>query len=93
MNTSVRPHDANGHFQLGNNLFELRQLAEAAACYQEALRLDPAHADACNNLGTALFELGKIDDARACFRQSLQLNPEDPDIYVNLGNVARTRDS
>jgi protein O-GlcNAc transferase len=89
MNTSAEPHDANGHFQLGNHLFELRQLAESVACYQEALRLNPAHADACNNLGTALFELGKIDDARACFRRSLQLNPKDADVHVNLGNISR----
>lgn len=34
----------------GNVLFQLQRIPEAFRCYEEAVRLDPRHADAANNL-------------------------------------------
>jgi glyoxylase-like metal-dependent hydrolase (beta-lactamase superfamily II)/Flp pilus assembly protein TadD len=43
----------------GNILFQLKRLADAAARYEDALRIDPGHANAYNNLA-AIYFLAKL---------------------------------
>ena len=47
----------------GNALFQLRRVPEAFRCYEEAIRLDPLHADAVNNLVAILFVAGEYAKA------------------------------
>lgn len=47
----------------GNALFQLRRVPEAFRCYEEAVRLDPLHADAVNNLVAILFVAGEYAKA------------------------------
>ena len=61
--------------------------AEALACYQRALQLNPDFAEAHNNLGTALQDQGKIAEALACYRRALQLKPDYAEAHNNLGNA------
>jgi tetratricopeptide (TPR) repeat protein len=63
----------------------LRQFDQAAAAALEAIRLNPAFADAHNNLGVALRELGRLAEAEAAFRAALQCNPRHADARSNLG--------
>ena len=43
---------ADYHFFHGNILLRLNRLDGAAARYREALKIEPDHADACNNLAS-----------------------------------------
>ena len=60
---------------------------EAAASFQEVLRLQPDCAGAWNNLGLALLHLGRTDAAELCFRQTVALQPDLAEAYNNLGFV------
>jgi Flp pilus assembly protein TadD len=70
---------------MGNALKDQGQLAEAAECYRQALRLDPDHADALNNLGVLLMLEGQLAEAVDCFRHALRGNPHHTDAHNNLG--------
>ena len=61
------------------------RMAEAAAAYREAIRLQPDDADSHNNLGTVLKEQGRLDEAIACYRQALALLPDAAEPHYNLG--------
>ena len=77
------------HNSLGNALRYQGNLHEAAACYRQALKLDPGYGEAHNNLGAALRDQGNLDEAVACFRRALELKPDFIGAYGNLGNVLR----
>jgi tetratricopeptide (TPR) repeat protein len=87
------PDKAKVHslFRRGNKFFEERAYAEAAALYEEAMELDPAHAEALNNLGSALSYLGRYEEAEQCFRDSIALKPNNPDPHGNLGALLRLK--
>jgi tetratricopeptide (TPR) repeat protein len=50
-------------------------LSEAVFHFQEALRLDPAYAEAHNNLGNAYRDQGKFEAAKQHFSKALSINP------------------
>lgn len=60
------------------------KLAEAEACFDEALRLDPSHAPALNN--RALVRLGqeRFADAEADLRAAIRLRPDYAKAHRNL---------
>jgi tetratricopeptide (TPR) repeat protein len=64
----------------GNALFQLRRAPEAAAQYQEAIRLDPKHGNAYNNMALVQFSLGKYREALDCLEQAeaagVKVNPD-----------------
>ena len=59
--------------------------ADAAPAFAEAVRLDPADADAHFQLGTAYKELGRFDEAAGEFTRATVLNPRDGDAFFFLG--------
>jgi tetratricopeptide (TPR) repeat protein len=61
-----------------------RQLDNAAAAFREALRLDPAYANAHNNLGNVLLAQGKNDEAIQEFREVVRLQPDSEAAKNNL---------
>jgi hypothetical protein len=58
-------------------------------CYDRALALDPAFADAHVNRGIVLSELLRFDEAVASYRQAIALDPAHALAYSNLGNALR----
>ncbi|CAK0772593.1 protein O-GlcNAc transferase [Gammaproteobacteria bacterium] len=72
-------------YQRGLELQEKDELDEAAACYQEALRLDPGRAEAHNNLGNMHLKRGDLTAAETCYRQALGLRPNSVEAWNNLG--------
>jgi len=54
---------ADYFFIHGNILFQLRMLDDAAAQYQEAIRVDPVNGNAYNNLALVSFSQGKYREA------------------------------
>jgi tetratricopeptide (TPR) repeat protein len=66
LTSPIAPTDeipADYFFIHGNVFFQSGQLAEAAAQYQEALRLDPTHGNAYNNLALVSYSQGKYRKA------------------------------
>ena len=78
-------------FNRGNNSFDNGAYAAAAVLFQEAVDLDPSHAEAFNNLGASLTQLGRNEEAEECFRFAIEIKPDYPDPHSNLGNLLRLK--
>lgn len=75
---------------VGALLVDQRRPADAIAHLREALRLEPAFAEAHNNLGTALLDNGQSNDAIGEYQEALRLAPDLALAHNNLG-LARAR--
>lgn len=78
------PVSALAHYQRGNSWFERDGFAEAAACFEESLRICPAFAEAHCNLGVTRQFQGRFVDSVASFQRALELRPEMPAAHFNL---------
>src|ERR1700722_10962244 len=74
-------------YSQGTCLLGDKKLAEAEACFREALAMNPDDADILNNLGTAVWEQGRASEAMAYYLRAHQWNPRDFGILNNLGIV------
>ncbi len=70
---------------------ELKRYPEAEAAFREAIRLDPANADAHGNLGIVLGELKRYREAEAAFREAIRLDPANADAQSALAWVLAER--
>ena len=82
---SAVPESKIAHNNLGNVMIERGEIGEAIKHLREALRIDPAYADAYINLGNANFERGEIGKAIKHYRQALRIDPAYADAHNNLG--------
>jgi Flp pilus assembly protein TadD len=73
--------------KLGKQHLSRGDYTAAAACYEEATRLDPKLATAWHDLGVALTELGQRKQAMAAFRSALIAHPTQSDSMRALGTV------
>jgi tetratricopeptide (TPR) repeat protein len=70
-----RPHDARLHHLLGKIHFELNEVGQAIASFQEAVALDPQDAESINWIG-ALRQLGGDDKAaQAAYAEAARIQP------------------
>jgi Flp pilus assembly protein TadD len=69
------------------NLFRQGRYTEAEAAYREAIRLDPALADAHNDLGLVLRDTGRLAEAEAAYREAIRLDPDYAIAHNDLGHV------
>jgi tetratricopeptide (TPR) repeat protein len=76
---------------LGIALMRLGWRDEATASYREALRIDPASAQAHNNLGNALKAKGQLESAIISYREALRIDPEYAAAHSNLGVALETQ--
>jgi Flp pilus assembly protein TadD len=67
--------------------FRQGKFVEAAAQYNEAIRLNPGYAGAHNNLGLVLSGQGKFVEAAAQYKKAIRLDPGDAMPHYNLGFV------
>lgn len=59
--------------------------AEALACYDKALAIDPRKADVWCSKGSALYALGRVEEALRCLERATLLNPQDMKPWCNRG--------
>ena len=71
----------------GSTLMTQGRLADAEACFREAVRLNPRYAEAHNDLANALRLQGLIAQAVASYRNALRLRPDIGMIHQNLGKA------
>jgi tetratricopeptide (TPR) repeat protein len=64
---------------------EIADPKAALEAYEQALALEPTHADALVNLGRLRHEAGEVDAARSHYERALEVRPRDPVAAFNLG--------
>jgi protein O-GlcNAc transferase len=79
------------HKARGDTLLSEGNFPEAAACYREAIAIDPDNAKTYNNLGFALNEQGLAEDAQEALTRALVLDPRMGDAHYLLGTIAQTQ--
>jgi spermidine synthase len=63
------------------------RVTEAIQWYEQALRIDPDHAEAHFNLGLALARAGKVLEAIGHWEQALRIRPGYAEAHNSLGNA------
>jgi superkiller protein 3 len=81
------PDNARVRSFRGILLARMGKNAEAAAEYQEAIRLDPFLQDACRNLGFLRWTEHQLESAREMLQQAVRLSPDDSFAHYYLGRV------
>jgi tetratricopeptide (TPR) repeat protein len=80
---------ADTWFNQGNSLAQSGRWEEAAADFEQALRLAPGFPEAHTNLGNVLFSLHRLPEAVDQYRAALRLKPDYADAHYNLGLALR----
>jgi tetratricopeptide (TPR) repeat protein len=60
-------------------------LDSAIACFERAIQIDPAYADAHCNLGNAFIRKDRIKDAIISYKEAIDIDPNFAQPYFNLG--------
>ena len=81
------PGNARIHNFRGILLVQMAKNAEAAAEYQEAIRLDPLLEDAYRNLGFLRWTERQLGPALEALRHAAELSPDDSFAHYYLGRV------
>ena len=76
---------AKGWMKLGACHLLSENWAEALACYERAVALEPEDAELHIGMGTMLSLLDADEDAVASYRRALALNPAAPEAEIGLG--------
>ena len=87
----LQPDLVFAHIRLGQILFGLGQLAQAAESFTHALRLTPEEPDALHGRGNVLQHLGRYDDAIDAYTRSIASHPENTITLLNLGQALQSR--
>ena len=74
---------------LGTLLMQGGAVQSALVCFDRAVALAPAFADAQSNRGVALQELGRLEEALAAFRAALKAAPGHLNALMNSGSVLK----
>ena len=74
--THLTPRDAFAWADLGGCLFAARKSEHALLAWDEALKLEPDHADLLGGKAGVLQSLGRTDQARALYARALAIQPE-----------------
>jgi tetratricopeptide (TPR) repeat protein len=87
--SAEREHPENARIRnfRGILLVQTGRNAEAAAEYQEAIRLDPQLEDAYRNLGFLRWTERQLDPAREALRNAVELSADDSFAHYYLGRV------
>lgn len=65
------------------------RIADARACYEHAIEIDPGYVRALNNLGTLLDDLGEHKSAERRFRAAISAGQEVAEPWAGLGSNLR----
>jgi len=82
-----RAQSAAGRVNDAGRLRGQKNYADAENAYREAIRLNPANADAHCGLGVVLYDTGRHAEAEAAWREAIRLNPANVDAHNRLGGV------
>lgn len=86
------PEQPRGHTMRGLALLASKDLKGAEAAFREALKTDPAAADAAGNLASLLRMTDRDDEAETVLRDAHEAAPERTDLMLRLADMAAARD-
>ena len=70
---------------------------KAIACFEKAIQIEPAYADAHCNLGNAFIDQNQIKDAIISYKEAIDIDPNFAQPYFNLGillnNIGKTEEA
>jgi protein O-GlcNAc transferase len=78
---------------LGDACFEEGKFEEAAECYQQAILMNPSHAEALFGLGLVFLQQNQLEKAEYYLRQAVAIMPEMAKAYYFLGTISRRREN
>jgi tetratricopeptide (TPR) repeat protein len=84
-----RSNLAEGWIKLGTVQLRSREAVVAEKTFTDALRLDPANAEALTGLGLARLQRGRAPEAAQCFAKALDKQPGYRPALLNLAIVAQ----
>ena len=76
----------------GDQHLTLGKFDEAAACYRDAISINPDFVDAHVGLGFSLVEQRKFGEAVAALERALSINPALADVHYLLGKASKAVD-
>jgi tetratricopeptide (TPR) repeat protein len=88
---SARPDLWTSQYNLGNYHLATGEPGQAAACFEQAARLDPASVPPLVNASIAYSRLGQQAKAAAALQAALRLDPEDGPANFNMGLLQAER--
>jgi FkbM family methyltransferase len=89
----VEPRSWKTHSHLGFVLrSRKRGIAEAAACFEQALQISPDEFDCLIGLGMCRIDLGMFNDAETRFRRAIAMRGERAAAWEHLGVALRFQD-
>jgi tetratricopeptide (TPR) repeat protein len=71
----------------GQSLVGANEAEKALECFDEALELQPKHAEALVKKGGALEKLGRLDEAIACYDRAIEANDGMTIAYLHKGGL------
>jgi tRNA A-37 threonylcarbamoyl transferase component Bud32/cytochrome c-type biogenesis protein CcmH/NrfG len=87
LRTGNDPARANKLTQEGWQLWQGREMDQARAKFNQAVRMEPTNTAAWNGLGWASFNLGQSQEAEKAFQKVLALEPDHPGALNGLGQI------
>lgn len=75
------------YFLLATIHFKLSDYKKAIHYFQQTIRMNPRHHEACNNLGVAYERLGDLDSASSNYLKAIALVPHYVSAHFHLGNL------
>jgi tetratricopeptide (TPR) repeat protein len=79
------PSSYRGYYNLGSQLKNQGEIAQAIDCYLTALRINPDYIDAHHKLGNILKSEDRVKEAAYYYRQILRIDPNHVEANFNLG--------
>jgi Tfp pilus assembly protein PilF len=76
---------ADVHIAMARGMEQQGAATEAAAAYQEALKLDPDRGDAWLRLAVLNDREGKFQESAGMYQKALAARPDDPSVYCDRG--------
>ena len=83
-----RPHAADLHYNLGNNLSRQERNDEALEAWTAALDRNPDHIPTLINSSIVLARSGNLGEAERRCRRVLEIRPDHPGALSSLGSIA-----
>ncbi|MCK4525836.1 tetratricopeptide repeat protein [candidate division WOR-3 bacterium] len=76
---------AEGLYSTGLTFLWIEDYKNALSYFEQALKKDPRHADACVNVGYCNGKLGRYNEAIKAYKQAIRIKPDYADAHYNLG--------
>jgi len=84
-----QPQAANLYVQLAEIFINIDDFAQAAVCYEKAIKLEPNYLAAYIKLGTLQITKGNMSLAAGLFNRAITINDEIVDAYVGLAKAQK----